>query len=85
MARYWNEMSYSQPTEEKLKENAKQTAEKAAAKGKMLHPIVITSRQIAKSWWGKSWCENLERYADYEHAYQEADVMCVRVQLWICR
>lgn len=66
MARYWNDMSYSQPTEEKLKENAKQTAEKAAAKGKMLHPIVITSRQIAKSWWGKSWCENLERYADYE-------------------
>lgn len=66
MARYWNDMSYSQPTEEKLKENAKQTAEKAAAKGKMFHPIVITSRQIAKSWWGKSWCENLERYADYE-------------------
>src|SRR6201987_5575529 len=28
-------------------------------------PVVITGSQIAKSFWGKSWCENLERYSDY--------------------
>ena len=66
MARYWDERNYPQPTEEELKENAKNTRKKAAAKGQTLHPIVITSRQIAKSWWGKSWCDNLERYADFD-------------------
>ncbi len=66
MARYWNEMNYPQPTEEELKENAKNTRKKAAAKGQTLHPVVIKSRQIANSWWGKAWCENLERYADFD-------------------
>ncbi len=66
MARYWNEMNYPQPTEEELKENAKNTRKKAAAKGQKLHPVVIKSRQIANSWWGKAWCENLERYADFD-------------------
>ncbi len=42
MARYWNEMNYPQPTEEELKENAKNTRKKAAAKGQTLHPVVIT-------------------------------------------
>jgi len=28
-------------------------------------PVIIEGRQIAKSWWGKAWIENLERYADY--------------------
>ena len=55
MARYWNEMNYPQPTEEELKENAKNTRKKAAAKGQTLHPVVIKSRQIANSWWGKAW------------------------------
>ena len=66
MARYWEEMNYPQPTEEELQENAKNTRKKAAAKGQTLHPIVIKSRQIANSWWGKAWCENLERYADFD-------------------
>ncbi len=66
MAHYWNETSYPQPTERKLKENAKNTREKATAKGQTLHPVVIKSRQIASSWWGKAWCQNLERYADFE-------------------
>ena len=66
MARYWEEMNYPQPTEEELQENARNTRKKAAAKGQTLHPIVIKSRQIANSWWGKAWCQNLERYADFD-------------------
>ena len=27
---------------------------------------LIKSRQIANSWWGKAWCQNLERYADFD-------------------
>jgi uncharacterized Zn finger protein len=32
-----------------------------------LHPIVVEGRTIAKTWWGKAWTNNLERYADYEN------------------
>lgn len=66
MARYWNEMNYPQPTESELKYNARMTAQKAKAKGQTLHPIIIKSSKIAASWWGKAWCDNLERYADYD-------------------
>ena len=30
-------------------------------------PVVVDGRTIAKSWWGKSWGANLERYADYSN------------------
>jgi uncharacterized Zn finger protein len=30
-----------------------------------IQPVVISSRTIARSWWGQSWNRNLERYADY--------------------
>lgn len=47
----------------------KRKAEKKAAqlikKGKKLEPINIEGRTIAKTYWGKSWCENLESYSDY--------------------
>jgi uncharacterized Zn finger protein len=32
---------------------------------KSASPIVINGTQIAKTFWGKSWCLNLERYSDY--------------------
>ncbi len=30
-------------------------------------PVAIEGRTIARSFWGKSWCANLERYSDYEN------------------
>jgi uncharacterized Zn finger protein len=36
-----------------------------AKKGRPAAPVVIEGRAIAKTFWGKSWCENLERYSDY--------------------
>ena len=30
-------------------------------------PVTIEGRTIAKSFWGQSWCSNLERYSDYEN------------------
>jgi uncharacterized Zn finger protein len=30
-------------------------------------PVIIEGRALAKSFWGKSWCMNLERYSDYEN------------------
>lgn len=66
MSRYWDMgETYSQPTETSLKRNAGESKKKAKAKGKILEPVKIEGRIIAKTWWGKAWCENLERYADY--------------------
>ena len=65
---YWDtESCYEQPSAEQLKRNAGETARKARAKGKTLHPVIVNGRRIANSWWGSAWCENLERYADYEN------------------
>jgi uncharacterized Zn finger protein len=49
----------------------KQRADRAAAKmlkkGQMLSPVAASRGAIAKSFWGKAWCQNLERYSDYSN------------------
>ena len=35
------------------------------AQGISADPVVIEGRTIAHSFWGRAWCENLERYSDY--------------------
>ena len=35
------------------------------AKGRSLSPVSIEGRAIARSFWGRSWCSNLERYSDF--------------------
>jgi uncharacterized Zn finger protein len=49
----------------KRRANAVREASKLSKKGKNLRPIQIKSRAIASSFWGLSWCENLEIYADW--------------------
>lgn len=34
-------------------------------RGKAVAPVTIQGRAIATSFWGQSWCANLERYSDY--------------------
>jgi uncharacterized Zn finger protein len=34
-------------------------------KGRPIAPVAIEGRTIAASFWGKSWCTNLERYSDF--------------------
>jgi len=35
--------------------------------GQAVAPIVIEGRTIARTFWGKAWCENLESYSDFEN------------------
>lgn len=49
------------------KDRAAKALMKLKKKNPYITPVVINGRQIAKSWWGKAWIENLERYADYEN------------------
>jgi uncharacterized Zn finger protein len=39
----------------------------AARRGQALSPVVITGRKIAQTFWGKAWCDNLERYRDFAY------------------
>ena len=32
-----------------------------------IQPVIINGTMLAKTWWGKSWNKNLERYADYSN------------------
>ena len=47
------------------KRKALRAAAKHAKKGTVLSPVVIAGRGIATTFWGKAWCDNLERYSDF--------------------
>lgn len=49
----------------KRRENARREAAKYAKKGEPLSPVQVQGRAIAKTFWGNSWCQNLERYSDF--------------------
>jgi uncharacterized Zn finger protein len=46
---------------------AQRELEKLRKKGLVVQPIGIDGRAIAKTFWGKAWCENLESYSDFEN------------------
>ncbi len=45
--------------------NAQRELEKSRKKGDIISPVILTGRTIAGTFWGKAWCENLERYSDF--------------------
>jgi uncharacterized Zn finger protein len=49
------------------REKAAREMAKLAKKGRAISPVAIEGKKIASTFWGKSWCENLERYSDYEN------------------
>jgi uncharacterized Zn finger protein len=53
-------VSVAQRRGKALKEMAK-----LKKKGHPVSPVVVEGRTIVKTFWGKAWCENLERYSDY--------------------
>ncbi len=46
---------------------AAQKVAKMQKQGREVSPIEITGRNIATTFWGDAWCQNLERYSDYEN------------------
>ena len=54
------------PVAEKRRQAERKLA-KLKKQGQSVAPVTIEGRTIAKSFWGKSWCTNLERYSDYEN------------------
>lgn len=54
------------PVAERRKK-AEKVAAKMQKKGVVLTPVIGGRGNIAKTFWGKAWCENLEQYSDYEN------------------
>src|SRR6266849_5402435 len=52
------------PVAEKRRQAERKLA-KLKKQGQSVAPVTIEGRTIAKTFWGKSWCTNLERYSDY--------------------
>lgn len=59
----WGWRPYVSVAERRRK--AMREMEKRRKQGHTVSPVSIEGRTIAKTFWGKSWCENLERYSDY--------------------
>jgi len=60
----WYEWREYVPVAERRR-RAQQKLKKLKKKGQSVAPVTIEGRTIAKSFWGNSWCTNLERYSDY--------------------
>lgn len=54
------------PVAERRKK-AEREMEKLRKKGHTIAPVTIEGRTIARTFWGKAWCDNLESYRDYEN------------------
>ena len=49
------------------KKKAAQAAATLVKKGQKVSPVQIEGRTIARTFWGKAWCDNLESYSDFEN------------------
>lgn len=55
------------PVADRIGRAAKKAAKRAKAAGRQPEPVTITGREIAQTFWGKSWCRNLECYSDFSN------------------
>jgi uncharacterized Zn finger protein len=62
---YWRYPRYVSVAEKRAK--AARKLKQLRKKNPAIQPIVLEGSAIAKTWWGKSWNLNLERYADYSN------------------
>lgn len=51
----------------KRRANAAKKIAKLAKKGQNIQPIEIQGRTIARTFWGKGWCEHIETFCDYDN------------------
>lgn len=53
------------PVAERRRQAGREAA-RLRKRGRVLSPVLVEGRAIAATVWGKAWCDNLERYRDYE-------------------
>lgn len=62
---YWGFPKYVSVAEKKAK--AAKKLKQLKKKMPDIKPVILETNTLARTWWGKSWNKNLERYADYEN------------------
>jgi len=58
---------FAQPTVAEQRARASRASSSLRASGVKLEPVAPMSGAIARTFWGKSWCTNLESYGDYSN------------------
>lgn len=53
------------PVAERRAKAARELAKLAKKKGQTAAPVVLEGNKIARTFWGKAWCDNLEAYSDF--------------------
>jgi uncharacterized Zn finger protein len=61
---FWGEWGRYVPVAER-RAKARREMDKLRKKGKNIQPVTIDGRTIARSFWGKGWCDHLESFSDY--------------------
>jgi uncharacterized Zn finger protein len=61
----WGWPQYVSASERKRK--AEKAVSKMVLKGKTISPVKIEGRTLARTFWGKAWCDHLESFSDYEN------------------
>src|SRR5690349_784800 len=54
------------PVAERRRQAEKKLAE-MSKKGHRAAPVVLSGRVIAQTFWGRAWCDHLEKYSDFEN------------------
>jgi uncharacterized Zn finger protein len=63
----WNSYGWRPyvPVAQKRANAAGELAKLSKKSGAPVSPVVLEGRTIARTFWGKAWCDNLEAYSDY--------------------
>jgi uncharacterized Zn finger protein len=63
---FWNDWAPRPSAAQRRAESARKIQD-AARRGTPMSPVVVAGRKIAQTFWGKAWCDNLERYQDFAY------------------
>ncbi len=58
---------FNKPSLASQRAKAERERRKLQKEGRALSSVAIQGRTIARSFWGKAWCQNLECYSDYQN------------------
>jgi uncharacterized Zn finger protein/DNA-binding transcriptional regulator YiaG len=61
---FWEQWGRYVPVAER-RAKARREMDKLRKKGKDIQPVNLEGRTIARSFWGKGWCDHLESFSDY--------------------
>src|SRR5213593_4190401 len=63
----WNSYGWRPyvPVAQRRAKADRELAKLSKKSGALVSPVVLEGRTIARTFWGKAWCDNLESYSDY--------------------